>query len=260
MPAESNSERKTAQPEVQDETLVEHALQKAFFAEQAESFDQAPLGGRANRNHFAKVRRIAKWVGDQQNARVLEVGAGTGIHADWLLQQCRYRYVGVDISRQMLAVARRKLGNEVQLLQSAGESLPFRDASFDAVFCSATLHHVADRGRAIREMARVVKPNSRVIISEPNKWNPLNIWARLTIPVERGVGDMTVANFRKWFRDAGLLIDHFEFFNFTPPKPICLSGPFRQIDRLAARIPIIRRIASMILFVGRRAGQTTTLE
>ncbi len=244
-------------PRIRDSLLSEHARQRAFFAEQAQCFDEGPFGGRANRNHYAKAERIAKWCGTEQNSRVLEVGVGTGIHASWLLHRLRCEYTGVDLSPEMLSVARERLGNKVELLEAAGESLPFSGASFDAVFCSGSLHHMANQAQAIQEMARVVKPLSRVIICEPNKWNPLNMWKWLTDPIERGASKMTVANLRRWFGAAGLVVDHFEYFNYTPPLPTRLSVLFDQLDVSLARAPLIRGIASMVLFVGHRAGETT---
>jgi SAM-dependent methyltransferase len=46
-------------------------------------------------------------------------------------------------------------------------ALPFRDRTFDAAICSEVLEHVADDGHVIREIARVLKPGGRLIVSVP---------------------------------------------------------------------------------------------
>lgn len=47
------------------------------------------------------------------------------------------------------------------------ESMPFEDASFDSALCNAVLEHVLDADRAIRELARVVRPGGHVVVAVP---------------------------------------------------------------------------------------------
>src|SRR5215467_4376124 len=88
--------------------------------------------------------------------RVLDVGCGTGqsrrvyaSHAAW--------YVGADLSREALGIARREQPASSFLLADALE-LPVSDSSVDVVAFSSVLHHVDDRRRALAEAARVVRP------------------------------------------------------------------------------------------------------
>ena len=50
--------------------------------------------------------------------------------------------------------------------------LPFRDASFDAIYSMGTIEHFDETERAIEEMARVLKPGGRAIIGVPNRYDP----------------------------------------------------------------------------------------
>lgn len=243
-----------------EQLAAEHELQRDAFDQQAKSYNTDFVGSRANRNHYAKIRRVAEAIHVKPGDRVLEIGTGTGLHAQWLIEQTGCKYTGTDISPAMLEQARGTLGDEVELVVTAAESLPFDEGRFDAVYCSGTLHHVADKAQGVREMARVVKPGGHVVLSEPNRWNPLNIKAYLTERVERGVIEMNVGNFGKWYRQAGLEVVRREFFNFTPPVPKSWSGGYDRIDKLCGSIPVLRRISSMILFVGRKPADDSQVE
>lgn len=96
---------------------------------------------------------------------VLDVACGTGVLAREALRRTGPRgYVaGLDPSDGMLAVAKES-SPSVDWRQGTAESMPFSDASFDAVVSQFGLMFT-DRDRAIREMLRVLKPNGRLIVA-----------------------------------------------------------------------------------------------
>lgn len=105
---------------------------------------------------------------------VLDAGCGTGL---LLEQEARAvgsegRAEGVDFSDAMLAHARRRCADleQVNLQQGSIETLPFEDASFDAVSCTQTLLYVKDMDKALQEIYRVLKPRGRIAIIETD-WN-----------------------------------------------------------------------------------------
>lgn len=108
---------------------------------------------------------FSRWVFDQldppPDARVLEVGCGPGIL--WAANRDRvppgWRVVLTDFSPGMLAAARARLGERYRLAVADAEALPHPDGAFDAVVANHMLYHVADRPQAIREMARVLRPD-----------------------------------------------------------------------------------------------------
>jgi demethylmenaquinone methyltransferase/2-methoxy-6-polyprenyl-1,4-benzoquinol methylase len=93
---------------------------------------------------------------------VLDVATGTGAVARELIRQKGCRVVGVDVTPEMLAEARRRLGPEVRLVQASAERLPFPDDSFDGLTFTYLLRYVADPAATLRELARVVRPGGTV--------------------------------------------------------------------------------------------------
>ena len=68
----------------------------------------------------------------------------------------------------MLEVGRQNLGgfSNVEQRLADGATLPFDDASLDAVFANMYLHHCPDPQAAIAEMVRVLKPGGRLVITD----------------------------------------------------------------------------------------------
>jgi demethylmenaquinone methyltransferase/2-methoxy-6-polyprenyl-1,4-benzoquinol methylase len=105
-------------------------------------------------------------------ARILDLATGT---ADLAIMVARKepgaRVIGLDPSAGMLQVGQEKiarsgLAERVELVSGEAESLPFEDGSFDGICMAFGIRNVPDRERALREMARVVKPGGRIAILE----------------------------------------------------------------------------------------------
>jgi demethylmenaquinone methyltransferase/2-methoxy-6-polyprenyl-1,4-benzoquinol methylase len=89
---------------------------------------------------------------------VLDVATGTGLVAAELRRR-GFRVTGVDQSPEMLASARRRFGDAIELVEASAESLPFGDASVDHLTVTYLLRYVADPGATLGELARVVRPD-----------------------------------------------------------------------------------------------------
>ena len=109
----------------------------------------------------------------QPGEHVLEVGCGAGI-ADLmlgLLEPGRVRYCGIDIKPARVREARgaaRDHGLRLDLAVADVRGIPLRDATFDATFAIGVLQHVSDAPRAVAELARVTRPDGRVLLVEPD--------------------------------------------------------------------------------------------
>jgi demethylmenaquinone methyltransferase / 2-methoxy-6-polyprenyl-1,4-benzoquinol methylase len=93
---------------------------------------------------------------------VLDVATGTGAVALELLRQKGSTVVGLDQSREMLAVARDRLPASVELVEGEADRLPFPDGSFAGLTFTYLLRYVDDPGVTLRELARVVRPGGVV--------------------------------------------------------------------------------------------------
>ncbi len=163
-----------AQAEQDDQTLEQVLAERDgkardFFAGVAEQWDRIR---REYEDPEIGVGALGALVDPHQS--VMDIGTGTGALLP-LLAGAVDDVLAVDNSPAMLKRARnlcRREGLEqVRFQQADIQALPIADASFDAAYCSMALHHVARPGRAIQEMARVVKPGGKVIVITFTKHN-----------------------------------------------------------------------------------------
>jgi phosphatidylethanolamine/phosphatidyl-N-methylethanolamine N-methyltransferase len=112
--------------------------------------------------HGARGRSLAA-LADQSPGEVLIAGIGTGLDIPHLPPQ--HRYVGIDLTRAMLAKAQRRItGNHIRLVQGDVQCLPFHDARFDTVVLHLILAVVPDPKACLTEAARVLKPGGHIIV------------------------------------------------------------------------------------------------
>ena len=111
-----------------------------------------------------------------RSRRALDAGCGSGFQAA-LLQALGYETHGIDVSGRLVALARRKAPG-VALIVGDLESLPYGDATFDAVTCcGSTLSFVETPARALAEIGRVVPSGGRVLLECEHKWSLDLAWA-----------------------------------------------------------------------------------
>lgn len=110
---------------------------------------------------------VRSLVGDlPPGSRVLDLGCGTGRHTG-SIRDAGHSVVGADLNEAMLELARAKLPG-VEFRQAELTDLPFDSGSFDGVVCGLTFSHVPELQPAIDEIARVLAPGGRAIISAPH--------------------------------------------------------------------------------------------
>jgi SAM-dependent methyltransferase len=102
-----------------------------------------------------------------RGTRLLDAGCGASLLG--LLARLRGAQVtAIDASAGLLAIARERLP-DADVREGDLEALPFADASFDAVTAVNSIFYAADMAAAMRELARVVRPGGRVVVTA---WGP----------------------------------------------------------------------------------------
>ncbi len=121
--------------------------------------------------HSAKYRMMMRKIPKKRSQKVLEVGCGTGIYTRFLVRDFK-DVVATDLDREMCRQAQLLIPNAKVRVADACH-LPFKNSSFDGVFGVSIIHHIPDRVKAFREVARVLKPGGWFAFCEPNALNPL---------------------------------------------------------------------------------------
>jgi SAM-dependent methyltransferase len=90
---------------------------------------------------------------------VLEIACGTGLDLAFLAETAD-EAVGLDGAQRPLRVAERRLGSRANVGFAVGDAaqLPFREESFDGIWCIGALHHMPAWRQAVAEVGRVLRP------------------------------------------------------------------------------------------------------
>jgi SAM-dependent methyltransferase len=149
---------------------------RRFWADVGERFPD--LGGAASTRYYAESERrlFAEHFSPLEGLRILKTdlwdeAKNTRILA-WASRQGA-RAFGVDISAPIVIKARAAF-DHTPLHGAVADvrQLPFRDASFDAIYSMGTIEHFDETERAVEEMARVLRPGGRAIVGVPNRHDP----------------------------------------------------------------------------------------
>ena len=117
------------------------------------------------------TERLGQLLGLNGKSRVLDVACGAGASALFLAERFGCEVVGLDYSEQNVEQANREaahrgLSARVRFQRADAESLPFPDASFDAVICECAFCTFPEKARVAREFARILSPGGRVGMSD----------------------------------------------------------------------------------------------
>ena len=174
-------------------------------------------------------RRVVGEVRRAKPGRILDVATGTGDLAIAMARRIRdVQVLGVDLSEQMLAVARRKieargLDGRIVLDRGDAERLAVADASVDVATVAFGVRNFGDLGAGLRELARTIKPGGKVVILEfSTPRNPLfrrvyGLYSHRLLPA---IGGM-ISKDRKAYEYLPASVDEF-------PAPECFMAMMRE--------------------------------
>jgi ubiquinone/menaquinone biosynthesis C-methylase UbiE len=193
-----------------------------------------------------------------RNARVLEVGCGTGLLLKELAPQAK-QAVGLDLSPGMLAAARAR---GLQVVHASATSIPFADDHFDLAYSFKVLAHVERIGAAMAEMARVVRPSGHVIAEFYNPWSLRYLVKRLKRPTAIAAAVHDEAVYTRYdslaairgYLPAGLhIVDLRGVRVVTPFSQVhalpLLGRAFAALEQRAAATPGVRLLGGFLVVV-----------
>jgi len=149
-------------PDSSDE-MIDHLVD--FFDRIAPSYDSWAGG-----QHERVAARLVDVAAPQKGEQVLDVGTGTGLVAHLVAPRVSPgSVIGIDLSDNMLALARSKKSKNVQFLGMAAERLVFKPETFDLVTMGEALAYLGDPNDALAEARRVLREGGRLAVSNQRR-------------------------------------------------------------------------------------------
>lgn len=206
----------------------------------AQTYDQTP-----NPLLALEERHLRNIFPDLAGSNVLDLGCGTGRWLARLLARGANSVVGIDISPAMLSVARGRAGIHDRLVLADGLHLPFQASTFDFVISSFALNHIKDLQSTARELARAVKLQGRLLISEMHPqacargWRPGFRDRRSAVQIE--TANHSAERVMSCFRSHGFaLLRLHDLFFAEPERPIFLHAGRGRMFESVCRVPAIQ--------------------
>ncbi len=160
-------------------------------------------GGDLRRRCRAEVLTAAAWSHMPKDAKVLDVGCGTGDNLRYILRD-RADFFGLEYASPTADIARKILGERAEIRVGSATAIPFENDQFDLVMCIEVLEHIAEDHRGCEEIARVIKPGGVLIISLPYRH-----WFPSYLTTMGHMRHYTRSDVEKLLSDAGLTVTHY---------------------------------------------------
>ena len=183
----------------------------------------------------------------RENSKLLDMGCGHGrITLLLALQIPRLDIVGIDVTPQLLGNFLLKPGvNGCKLELICGDilNIPKKSGEFDVVISTRVFHYLCNPLDGVREAHRILEPGGRIVLSIPNKLNPMKFFTykeKLYSPFE-------VAG---WLRECG--------FKNIVTKSMCFWPSTTYLTRLVqyceifSNVPIIKYLGGQVLVAGEK--------
>lgn len=179
------------------------------------------------------------------NKKVLEIGLGQGADAEQIVRRGGV-YSGVDLTDESVKRVKMRFslhGLDFDRIERASAlELPFDDDSFDIVFSHGVLHHIPEIKKAQSEIARVLRPNGRLVTMLYAKWSlnyllSISVARRMGLAVMYGLGIKAKGIYGDHLdnaRKAGLT-NYLSIKNFIN---VSTDGPFNPYSKVYGRSEI----------------------
>lgn len=192
-----------------------------------------------------RLGMILRAAGERVKGSILENGCGIGMYLEQLAGRGGTA-IGLEYD---LARAKEAAERSPRLVNAAGEHLPFPTGTFDLVLSHEVIEHVRDDRAAVAEMARVLKPQGRIVLFCPNRGYPFETHG-IYWKGQYSFGNKLFVNYlpRPW-RDQ--LAPHVRVYSSGDLERLFAGLPLRVIERT-----IIFGAYDNIIARARRVGRT----
>ena len=211
-----------------------------------------------------KFRRICELVREQLPCEAfLDAGCGDGRYLAALAAELPPRRAGVDLSGRILETAAARVRADFR--QASLETLPFEDGAFDLVLCTQVIEHVPRPDVAVFELARVLRPGGRLVISTDNERNLVS--QALNAPRTLAVGTLRLRGargriespatpyappaFRTLLEAGGFAVERVETFRFHLMWPLAAPPFTRALNWVDEHLPP-HEVGDILVAVARR--------
>ena len=201
---------------------------------------------------------------DCKNKNILDYGCGIGLNTEKYLKYLPKKITGVDISEISLQKARKRVklyeNQKVEFKQDNCENLSLENESFELVYGTGVLHHLK-LDLAIKEIARVLKKDGKIIFVEPLGTNPIiNLYRWMTPKArsqdEHPFNEKDFAFMRNYFKDLKIKYYGFLTLIFYPFYGNQSSSKFFNLlsnfDQYLFKSRFLRKFAWSALIVGKK--------
>jgi SAM-dependent methyltransferase len=174
------------------------------------------LGDSFHPGGLATTRRLGDLLRLNSDSRVLDVACGKGTTAVFLAKEFGCQVTGIDYGQQNIDSAQalaevEQLKDRTNFEKSDAETLPFAEASFDAVICECAFCTFPQKALAAAEFFRVLRPGGRAGISDLTRTETLHADLDGLLAWIACIGDaQTVDDYAACLRGAGFSVDRVE--------------------------------------------------
>ena len=140
-------------------------LSKEHFNRQASIYDEKDT---IYYSKYGKIscNYVSEYLKNIDYNKLLDIGSGTGYLINMLKDKEMAEFYGLDLSEEMIRIAKSKNIENAQFILGSANKLPFDDDAFDIVTCIQSFHHYPYPNEAMREAYRVLKKGGLYILSD----------------------------------------------------------------------------------------------